>query len=130
MRKLPLNLSLMRMETELRRKPSSKPRNPGLVAAVRDADLGREIVGDQGQDQENDPRGQGQGNADEGREVAIEGEAEVGREIEGEAGQESTRVRRARGKGKRRRRSRGTTTRRRWASRTRTRMIGRRRSTW
>ena len=130
MRKLPLNRSPMRMETELRRKPSLKLRNPGQEVAVRDADLDQETVGDQGQDQESDPRGQDQGNADEGREVGIEGGAEVGLEIEGEAGQEITRARRARGIGTRRRRSRGTTTRRRWGSRTRTRMNGRRLLTW
>jgi len=118
------------METALRRKPSLKPRNPGQEVAVRDADLDQEIVGDQGQDRGNDPRGHGQGNAEEGREVGIEGGAEVGLEIEGEAGQEITRARRARGRRTRRRRSRGTTTRRRWGSRTRTRMIARRLSTW
>jgi len=120
------------METELRRKqPSLKPRNPGQeAAAASDADLGQEIVGARGQDRESDPRGQGRGNDEEGREVVIEGEAEVGLEIEGEAGQEITRARRARGRRTRRRRSRGTTTRRRWGSRTRTRMIARRLSTW
>merc|ERR1719300_5009 len=119
------------MVTEPRRKqPSLKQRNPVLEAAARDADLDQEIVDGQGQDRGNDPRGHGQGNAEEGREVAIEGEAVVGLEIEGEAGQEITRARRASGIGTRRRRSRGTTTRRRWGSRTRTRMIGRRLSTW
>jgi len=118
------------MVTELRRKPSLKQRNPVLEVAARDADLGQEIVGDLGPDRGNDPRGHGQGNAEEGREVAIEGGAEVGLEKEGEAGQEITRARRVSGIGTRRRRSRGTTTRRRWGSRTRTRTIGRRLSTW
>ena len=120
----------MRTETELRRKPSLKLRNPGQEVAARDADLDQEIAGDQGQDLESDPRGHGQGNAEEGREVGIEGGAEVGLEIEGEAGQEITRARRASGRRTRRRRLRGTTTRRRWGSRTRTRMNGRRLSTW
>ena len=120
----------MRTETEPRQKPSLKLRNPGQEVAASDADLGQEIVGDLGQDLGSDPKGQGRGNAVEGREVGIEGGAEVGLEIEGEVGQEITRVRRASGIGMRRRRSRGTTTRRRWGSRTRTRMIGRRLSTW